>query len=241
MPDRHALGLRLRQRHEFGDGLRRHRRVRRQHERDFRQHRDRREILDRVERHRLVEADIDRQRAGRAQSDRVAVGRRLGDEVEPDIAARTRPVVDDEGLAELVAQPHRHRAGHQVGAAAGRKADDEADLLGRIGVLCRRRQRQSEARSRRQRPSRDRIRHVVSPFDSLPSRQRAAVIRRTLPQIVSGGEVGSGLERDCREREFSSGAVHKQTPILDQTGPQGWSLRSPPSPCGRGLLTPPGR
>ena len=101
MADRQALRLRLGLRDEVCDRdngrlLRGH-----QHERDFRQQGDRRQILDRIERHgRTIEVGIDGQHAGRGHAERVAVRGGLRHGPDPDIAARASPVLDDNRLTQ---------------------------------------------------------------------------------------------------------------------------------------------
>ena len=84
--------------------------------------------------------------AGRANTDRVSVARRLRDDAEPDVAARARPIVNDERLAE----PFRHAWLDQphdcVGAATGRKGDDDPDRL--VREVRRLRERRCEAQTR---------------------------------------------------------------------------------------------
>ena len=64
-----------------------------------------------------------------AHHQRVAVGGSLGRDVEPEIAAGARPIVDHhlpfQRFAELVGQKPRQR----VGAATGRAGHDETDRL----------------------------------------------------------------------------------------------------------------
>ena len=125
-------GLALRERDELGQVARLHLRIDDQQVRRDRHQRDRREIRDRVVRKLRIRAGRDRVGAGRAERQRVAVGRRLGRGVGADRAAGARPVLDDHGLAEPLAQPLRHDAGDDVGRAARREADDELDGLVRI-------------------------------------------------------------------------------------------------------------
>ena len=94
--------------------------------------RDRREVPNRIEGHFGEEARVDRERPRRTHQDRVAVGRGLGDEVGADVAARARPVVDHDLLREALGELLRDDASDDVGAAARREGDDEADRLGGI-------------------------------------------------------------------------------------------------------------
>ena len=95
------------------------RRVHHQHVRHAGDERDRHEVLDRVVRHLRIERRVDRLRADRSHQQRVAVGRRLGDEVGAEVAAGAGLVLDDEGLAEGLAELGRERARQDVGRAAG--------------------------------------------------------------------------------------------------------------------------
>ncbi len=58
------------------------------------------------------------------------MGRTLG----ADDAARTGAVVDDDGLAELLGEPHGDGTGHHVGDAARRKGHDQAQRLAWIAL-----------------------------------------------------------------------------------------------------------
>src|SRR5262249_3563733 len=71
-------------------------------------------------------------------------GRRLGREVRSDRAAGAAPVVDDDRLAELLAEPLRDDAADDVVAAAGREGDDQADPFRRIAKLSARRWRNQQ-------------------------------------------------------------------------------------------------
>ena len=93
-------------------------------------------ILARIVGHRLL-ADIGDERACSAKPDRIAVGRRFRDLVDGDRAACTRPVLDDDRLAQLPLQTGLHDARDRVTAAARRKADNEADGLVGISARCR--------------------------------------------------------------------------------------------------------
>jgi hypothetical protein len=71
---------------------------------------------------------------------RISVWRRIHDRLGSNIAAGTRPVLDDEGLTQTLRQPLSYQARGDVGRAAGGKADDQAYWPHRIGL------RPSEAR-----------------------------------------------------------------------------------------------
>ena len=130
----HRAGLALGERHQFlhrghADG-----RVHRQHERERTDHRHRREVLHRVVGQLVVEAGIEGHRPACADEQRVAVGRGLRDKVGADDRVRARLVLDDEGLPEPLLQLRADQAPEDVVGAPGRKPDDEAHGLGRVGV-----------------------------------------------------------------------------------------------------------
>src|SRR5215472_4566327 len=81
------------------------------------------------------------------EEERIAIRGRTHDRLRGDITAGARPVLDDELLAEPLREPLADQASDDVGAAAGGKADDDADRPRRIGL------RESEARCDRQRGS----------------------------------------------------------------------------------------
>ena len=106
--ERVLAGIRLHQRDELGDVLRRHARI------DRRACSAARAIsvigtksLHRIVGQALVQRRVDRVRADRAADERVAVRRRLRDEVRADAAAGAGPVLDDHGLAERDAAASR--------------------------------------------------------------------------------------------------------------------------------------
>src|SRR5262249_42994989 len=66
---------------------------------------------------------------------RVAVGRRIDHGLDRDIAAGAGPVLDHHRLGEALREPWCHDPRHDIGAAAGRKADHEAQRAQRVG-LC---------------------------------------------------------------------------------------------------------
>ena len=73
--------------------------------------------------------------AGLTRIERVAVGRGLGDQFGADIVAGAGLVLDDELLAELLAQPISDNARDDVGRSAGRIADDDAHRV--VGIAGR--------------------------------------------------------------------------------------------------------
>ena len=98
--------------------------------------RHRRQLLLRIVGHPLlIDVLIDGDLAGRRDQQRVTVGGRTGDRLRRDHRRSTRLVFDEHRLAER----RLHRVGEQPGddvdAAAGRIADDEADVLRSKGAL----------------------------------------------------------------------------------------------------------
>src|SRR4029079_5757228 len=98
---------------------------------------DRGEVLARVIANVGIEVRPDRQSAGVAEPDGVAVGIGLRERAGADSAAGAGAVVDDDLLAERLAELVADGADDDGGAAAGREGNDERDRPGRI-VLRRR-------------------------------------------------------------------------------------------------------
>ena len=119
---------------QFGNAFRRDRRVNRENERPA-GHGDEGDVADEVEAEVRIQARIDRD--GRVDSEqRIAVRRRPHDRLGRDVAGGATPVLDDERLAEPRGQRLTYQADENVGAAAGRIADDAAERPCRIS-LCR--------------------------------------------------------------------------------------------------------
>ena len=108
----------------------RQRRMHDQHHRQRGDLGDRREILDRIERH-LGERGIGGKGEGGDQQ-RVTVGRCLGDRRRPDAAAGAGTIVDDHGLRPALGEALRHQARDVVGGAARDERNHQLDLLRRI-------------------------------------------------------------------------------------------------------------
>jgi len=94
---------------------------------------DRRDVADEIEIELLVERGVDRVRYA-GEQERVSVGRRIHDQFGADIAGGTRPVLDDERLAEPLREPLADQACSDVGAAPRSKADDDAHRPRRVGL-----------------------------------------------------------------------------------------------------------
>src|SRR5262249_35324310 len=92
---------------------------------------DWRDVADEIEIELVVERRIDR--VGRSdQEERVAVCRRAHDGFGTNIAARARPVLDYEWLAQPLGQPLTHRTGDEVVSAARRDWHDQTHRPRRI-------------------------------------------------------------------------------------------------------------
>jgi hypothetical protein len=77
----------------------------REHRRSFCDHRDRREVFQRIVRYLArVESRVDAECRRRAHQQCVAVRRSLGDDVGADDSVRAGPVIDDHGLPERFGQ-----------------------------------------------------------------------------------------------------------------------------------------
>ena len=82
----------------------------------------------------LAQARVDRVGAG-GDEQRVAVGVGLGDRARGDVAAGAAAVLDDDALAPFLLQALAEDARDRVGRPAGGEGDDEAHVLGGVGVL----------------------------------------------------------------------------------------------------------
>src|SRR5258706_11923864 len=87
---------------------------------------NRREILVRIVGNFCVETGVDDVGARRDQQ-RVAVRLGVCHSADPDIAPRSRLVLNDESTANGIAKMHSENARHGVGRAAGRKGHDDLD------------------------------------------------------------------------------------------------------------------
>ena len=92
-----------------------------------RDHRDRREVFQRVVAQLRIESRVHGERADVAEEQRVAVGRAARDELGADLARRAAAVVDDDLLRPHFAELLRDDAAHEVGGARRRERDDDAD------------------------------------------------------------------------------------------------------------------
>ncbi len=131
---------------ELGDRLGRNRWMHQDDHRDADDAGDRGDVADEVEIELVVERRIDRIGDG-GEKQRVSVRLRIHDGLGAEVAAGSRPIFDDEILAEPLGQPLPDQARGDVDPAAGRKADDDVHRPCRIGL------RPGEARHGRERGS----------------------------------------------------------------------------------------
>jgi hypothetical protein len=104
----------------------RQRRMREQQQRRGGHLRHRREILDHIERHALVQPLMEH--GGNVQEQqRAAVGSGLGGVIDTRHTARPHPVLDHDRLLEPLLQPLGERAADGVHAATGRDRHDQRD------------------------------------------------------------------------------------------------------------------
>src|SRR3984957_2770272 len=118
---------------EFLHGLRRNGGVHHHGVGDVGEQRDRREILDAVERHLGEERVVHRVHAHRVEQERVAVGRGARDGCGADVAGGAGAVLDQDRLAERLIEMSADDARQDVGRAAGRERDDEGERAIRPG------------------------------------------------------------------------------------------------------------
>ena len=143
--ERDRLGLRFRQRDELAEVLGGHRRMDDEHVRIARDERNRRQVLQRVERHlAAVQRRVGRE-VVRLQDQRVAVRRRARDGFGRDQRVAARTVLDHDLLAHALRHLRGDDAREDVRSAAGRERHEHLDRLVRI-VLRARRARQTQRR-----------------------------------------------------------------------------------------------
>jgi hypothetical protein len=118
---------------ELGDIVGRNGRVDVQHVRHARDAGDRREITLQIELEVIKERRVDRV-DGSHEKQRVTVGRRARDRFTGEIAGCAGPILDDHRLADPVGHLLRDQARHDVGRAAGGKAQDQPYRTARIGL-----------------------------------------------------------------------------------------------------------
>src|SRR6516165_2738136 len=94
---------------------------------------DWRDIAKEIEAELIIKGHIDGVRRSR-QEERVAVGRGTHDGLGADIVAGTRPIIDDELLAEPLREPLSHQAREDIDRAARRGRRDQAHRPRRIDL-----------------------------------------------------------------------------------------------------------
>ena len=124
-----AARLGLGQGDEVGERRRRYTRVQQKQQRLFGEQRDRGKILRRI-RDRLHARPRHRHLTGGANQQGVAIGRRLRDGIGTERAGCTGPIFHDHRLAPAAGQPLRSQPSDDIGAAAGRIADNKANGTG---------------------------------------------------------------------------------------------------------------
>ena len=95
------------------------------------QHGDQRKVLARVVGQVREQQRVDGERAADADADGGAVRRCLGHRVGAGIAARSRPVLDDEGLSGFLLELIGKEPRHHVGRRSGAERHDDADRFRR--------------------------------------------------------------------------------------------------------------
>jgi hypothetical protein len=107
------------------------------------------EILLAVVGQRLVERDVDRERAHMGEAQRVSIGSGARDLGDADRAAGAADILNDHLLAQRLAHALAEDARQGVGGAAGRERHDHGDRLVRIGLSHRRKGHYRKAARRR--------------------------------------------------------------------------------------------
>jgi len=64
----------------------------------------------------------------------MAIGSRTDDHLRADVAAATRPILDDEWLTQSLGQPLAYQAARNVGRAGGAERHDEPNRPRRISL-----------------------------------------------------------------------------------------------------------
>ena len=118
---------------ELGDGLGRKRRIDHQDESIAVEAGDRGNVARDGDGALLIERYVDGVRGG-DKKERIAIGRRTRDRLQREIAAGTRPVVDDHRLAEPLRQRLTDEPRDDVGRAAGGNEDHQCHRPRRISL-----------------------------------------------------------------------------------------------------------
>ena len=149
--------------------------------------RDRRKILDRIERQFVIQARIDDQRRVAAHQQRGAIGGCLGDALGGDVAAGAGNVLDHERRAPDFRKPVGQNPRGKIGRGARRKPDQDFYRPVRI-----RRLRQRAGRQRKRKAQRE-----ADAVQSAPSSRRSPGPITTVADDVEGQAVCEGI---CQSR-----------------------------------------
>ena len=133
--ERDLSGMGARIGDQLGHAVDRQRGIDHQHVRHAADDRHRGEVLFTVVRQLLEEVLVGDLRRVGSEQERVPVRRGPGRELGADQAGCARLVVDDDALAETLAERARDHPQDRVRGAPGRKGQDDLDRLGRIGGL----------------------------------------------------------------------------------------------------------
>ena len=114
----------------------RHLRIDDEHERVLGDVADVHEVLLRIEA-QIGQGDRHHREAGRCPCQRVAVRRGARHLPKGDGSARTRLILHDDDLSEILGHVPRQDANQDIGAAPGRKRNDHRDWPQRIGLRIR--------------------------------------------------------------------------------------------------------
>ncbi len=118
----------------FRERLHRQLGARHDHDREDADQRDGLEILRAIESELSIERLVDRDRSGAGGHQCVAVRGGFGGGEGAGVAARTRAIVDDEGLPDRLAHTVEQDARDDVARAAAGERDDDRDRPGGIGL-----------------------------------------------------------------------------------------------------------
>ena len=140
---KHVFGALTGQCQQFLDAPRRHRRMHAEDQRLLRQHRERLQIVDRIEREILVQARGKGVARG-GDHERVAIRHRPRSQREADGAAASRSIVHDHADAEGAVQPFLQGAHQEIRSTAGCEWNDDADRPLGITVRTRGERRSTE-------------------------------------------------------------------------------------------------
>ncbi len=175
-------------------------------------HRD--EVLERIVGQVLVELAVDHDVAGRHDADGVAVGGRLDDVVHGDVTAAAGHVLDDDRLAQDIAELVGHQPGR--GIDAGGKSEQQPDVA--IRIVLRGRGNGSSQEEGRGEGKADRSHHQT-PSSGGPPLRRPACNLSTTGLDIGGRNRKTTDAPGCRRKPGSRRCLR--------------SIRQPPACRGR--------